>query len=100
MRSISRGYPLLSAFFLLPGESRDPGRKRRFFDTIAAMEFRLGVVQNSPKFLKAPENIRACFELMDKQDADLWVLPEFFASGYNFKTKKEAARCAESADGP
>ncbi len=64
------------------------------------MEFRIGVVQNSPKFLKAGPNIQACFELMDKLDADLWVLPEFFASGYNFKTKTEAARCAETADGP
>jgi predicted amidohydrolase len=64
------------------------------------MEFRIGVVQNSPKFLKAPENIRAAFALMDKHAADLWVLPEFFASGYNFKTKKEAAKCAEKADGP
>jgi predicted amidohydrolase len=64
------------------------------------MGFRLGVVQNSPKFLKAGDNIRACLELMDQQTADLWVLPEFFASGYNFKTRKEAARCAEKADGP
>ena len=64
------------------------------------MEFRVGIVQNSPKFLKAPQNLKACFEQMDAQDADLWVLPEFFASGYNFKTKKEAAKCAESANGP
>jgi predicted amidohydrolase len=64
------------------------------------MEFRLGVVQNSPKFLKAPQNIRDAFALMDKHAADLWVLPEFFASGYNFKTKKEAAKCAEKGDGP
>ncbi len=64
------------------------------------MEFRIGVVQNSPKFLKAGPNIQACFNLMDEFDADLWVLPEFFASGYNFKTRKEAAKCAEKADGP
>ena len=64
------------------------------------MELRLGVVQNSPKFLKAGENLKAAFELMDQQQADLWVLPEFFDSGYNFKTKKEAAKCAETADGP
>jgi predicted amidohydrolase len=63
------------------------------------MELRVGVVQNSPKYLKAGANIQACFELMDQQQADLWVLPEFFASGYNFKTKKEAAKCAEPADG-
>ena len=64
------------------------------------MEFRLGVVQNSPKFLKAPQNIKACFEAMDTQQADLWVLPEFFASGYNFKTRSEARKCAETTDGP
>ena len=64
------------------------------------MELRLGVVQNSPKFLKAGANLKDCFELMDQQHADLWVLPEFFASGYNFKTRKEAAKCAERADGP
>jgi predicted amidohydrolase len=63
------------------------------------MSFRLGIVQNSPKFLKAPANLKACFEQMDRQDADLWVLPEFFSAGYNFKSKKEAAKCAEPADG-
>lgn len=67
---------------------------------IAAMEFRLGVVQNSPRFLKAPENLKACFEEMDRQAADLWVLPEFFAAGYNFKTKAEARKCAETENGP
>lgn len=64
------------------------------------MEFRIGVVQNRPHFLKPGPNIKDCLELMDKHEADLWVLPELFASGYNFKTKKEAARCAERADGP
>lgn len=60
------------------------------------MEFRVGVVQNSPRFLKPGPNIQDCLRLMDAQRADLWVLPELFASGYNFKTKKEAARCAEN----
>lgn len=64
------------------------------------MELRVGVVQNSPKFLRAGANIKAALALMDKAAADLWVLPEFFAAGYNFKTKAEARRCAEAADGP
>lgn len=64
------------------------------------MGLRVGVVQNSPRFLKAAWNIKACLEQMDAHDADLWVLPEFFASGYNFKTKGEARACAESSDGP
>jgi beta-ureidopropionase len=61
--------------------------------------FKIGLVQNSPKFLKGKENVAAALELMDKLDADLWVLPELFHSGYNFKTKKEALRCAEEAPG-
>ncbi len=62
--------------------------------------FKIGLVQNNPKFLKGKENLAAALELMDKLEADLWVLPELFHSGYNFKTKKEAAKCAETADGP
>lgn len=57
--------------------------------------FKIGLVQNNPKFLKAKENVAAALELMDRLEADLWVLPELFASGYNFKSKKEAAACAE-----
>jgi predicted amidohydrolase len=53
------------------------------------MQLKVGVVQNSPQFLKAGQNISTALELMDTLDADLWVLPEFFASGYNFKNKKE-----------
>lgn len=64
------------------------------------MEFRVGVVQNSPKFLKAGANIKDALALMDRGSADLWVLPEFFAAGYNFSSKAEAAKCAEPADGP
>lgn len=61
--------------------------------------FRIGVVQNNPKFLKAKQNVADSLELMDRLQADLWVLPELFASGYNFKTKTEAAKCAESVTG-
>ncbi|MBI5629867.1 MAG: acyltransferase [Elusimicrobia bacterium] len=60
--------------------------------------FRIGVVQNNPKLLKPKENVASCLALMGRLEADLWVLPELFHSGYNFKTKKEAARCAESAE--
>lgn len=61
---------------------------------------KIGVLQNSPRFLKARENVASALALMERLDADLWVLPELFSSGYNFKTKKEAAKCAERADGP
>jgi len=63
--------------------------------------FRIGLVQNQPRFLKSKQNVAACLELMDKLPADLWVLPELFASGYNFKTKREAEKCAETIpEGP
>ena len=58
--------------------------------------FKIGIVQNLPRFLKPRENVADCLRLMDAVSADLWVLPELFASGYNFKTKAEAAKCAES----
>ena len=64
------------------------------------MELRLGVVQNHPKFLNTAANLKSCFDLMDKHQADLWVLPEFFASGYNFKTKAEVKKASETSDGP
>lgn len=63
------------------------------------MRFNIGVVQNSPAFLKGTANIKAALSLMKGKKADLWVLPEFFNSGYNFQTKKEAAACAETANG-
>lgn len=64
------------------------------------MELRIGVVQNRPEFLKTAANLKSCFDLMDEHRADLWVLPELFASGYVFKTKSEVAKCAETSGGP
>ena len=61
--------------------------------------FQIGVIQNNPRFLKVKENIADVFSLMGKNRADLWVLPEFFATGYNFKTKKEVASVAEPISG-
>jgi predicted amidohydrolase len=64
------------------------------------MEFRIGVVQNHPRILKTADNLKAAFDLMDKHQADLWVLPEFFATGYHFKNKSEVKKCSETSDGP
>ncbi len=61
--------------------------------------FRIGIIQNSPRFLKVKENILDAFSLMEKSRADLWVLPEFFATGYNFKTRKEVSSVAEPISG-
>ncbi len=61
--------------------------------------FRIGILQNHPRFLKVRENIADALGLMEKSRADLWVLPEFFATGYNFKSKKEVASVAEPVSG-
>ena len=68
--------------------------------TKTPMPFKLAILQNQPRYLKSAANIKRALEAMEPRSADLWVLPELFASGYNFKTKAEAARCAEPKDGP
>jgi len=37
---------------------------------------------------------------MQGKRADLWVLPEFFAAGYKYESKKEVSSVAESLNGP
>ncbi|HOX22401.1 MAG TPA: nitrilase-related carbon-nitrogen hydrolase [Elusimicrobiales bacterium] len=61
--------------------------------------FRIGVVQNNPAFLRKEDNIKRCFALMRGKKADLWVLPEFFATGYAFETAQEVRQAAEPAPG-
>ncbi|MHB2025524.1 MAG: nitrilase-related carbon-nitrogen hydrolase [Elusimicrobiota bacterium] len=62
--------------------------------------FRIGLVQNDPKFLRVEENLERCLGVMERRSADFWVLPEFFATGYNFKNAREVHACAQAADGP
>jgi len=62
---------------------------------------RLGVAQTSPKFGDREENLRDAFSVMSAERADLWVLPEFFATGYKFVTREEVRFLAEPIpDGP
>jgi len=62
---------------------------------------RLGVVQTSPKFGDRVENLRDAFSAMSAERADLWVLAEFFATGYKFVTREEVRFLAEPIpDGP
>ena len=61
--------------------------------------YRVGFVQNSPRILRVRQNLADALALMKGKKADLWVLPEFFATGYNFKSRKEAASVAEPVQG-
>lgn len=55
----------------------------------------VAVVQTNPTFGTVARNIDQALSLMRTVQADLYVLPELFASGYNFTTKEEARSVAE-----
>ncbi len=55
----------------------------------------IAVVQTDPTFGAVAKNIDQALSLMRTVQADLYVLPELFASGYNFTTKEEALSLAE-----
>lgn len=56
---------------------------------------RVAVVQNDPVFGAKQQNVEQCLTMMQGVKADLYVLPELFATGYNFVDEKEAKQSAE-----
>lgn len=62
---------------------------------------KVGFVQNNPKFGETEANIEQIKNLWGTLSAELIVLPELFATGYQFNSKKEAKELAEPIpDGP
>jgi predicted amidohydrolase len=59
----------------------------------------LGVVQTNPEFGRITHNIECALSLMERDHADLYVLPELFNCGYNFIDNKEVETLAESIEG-
>ncbi|MBU1048981.1 acyltransferase [Candidatus Bipolaricaulota bacterium] len=55
----------------------------------------LGIVQSSPIFGEIAGNLSDCLSHMSQHTADLWVLPELFATGYQFLNATEARELAE-----
>jgi len=55
----------------------------------------IGIVQSSPTFGEVEGNLADCLDLMSPHTADLWVLPELFATGYQFQNPTEARNLAE-----
>ncbi len=64
-----------------------------------APRLRVGIVQTAPMFGERRRNLDDAFGLIENQSADLWVLPEFFASGYQFVDAAEVQRLAEPVPG-
>jgi predicted amidohydrolase len=62
---------------------------------------RLAVVQNNPRFGEVEANLNAVESLLRGPKADVYVLPELFASGYLFRDRAEVEALAEPVeDGP
>ncbi len=59
----------------------------------------IGIVQSSPVFGEVESNLSDCFDLMSSHLADLWVLPELFATGYQFLSADETRALAEPIPG-
>ncbi len=63
------------------------------------MNLKIGYVQTSPIFGEVTYNFDQVENLLSITKADLIVLPELFATGYTFVSKKEAESLAEKNDG-
>ena len=62
---------------------------------------RIGIAQTSPVFGETDRNVADALERIGREQADLWVLPELFASGYQFATARECRELSEPVpDGP
>ena len=62
---------------------------------------RVGFYQFDPQFGEVTKNLETVTATLEQVDADLIVLPELFASGYQFLSQEEAQQLAEPVpDGP
>ncbi|MFX1588234.1 MAG: nitrilase-related carbon-nitrogen hydrolase [Promethearchaeota archaeon] len=60
---------------------------------------KIGYIQSSPIFGNKSKNFEQVEELLANKKADLIVLPELFATGYTFISRREAKNLAEGKNG-
>lgn len=60
---------------------------------------KLAIVQTNPVFGEIKQNIDSAISLMESENAELYVLPELFNTGYNFLDKNELLALAETGSG-
>lgn len=56
---------------------------------------KIGILQYNPEFGRIENNLNRVAQLVANKDADLFVLPELFATGYIFQNKDELSEYAE-----
>jgi len=56
---------------------------------------KVGVIQTNPEFGQVAKNVEKALTAISQHEADLWVLPELFNTGYQFTSKEEALELAE-----
>lgn len=64
------------------------------------MLYRAAFIQNHPAFGDIETNRQRAAALLDGIDANLFVLPELFQTGYQFRSAEEARQLAEAIPGP
>lgn len=60
---------------------------------------RVAVVQTDPEFGEVEINVRSAISMMEGIEADLYVLPELFNTGYNFVDVDEVEKLSENTSG-
>jgi len=60
---------------------------------------KVGFVQNDPPFGEIVNNLEHVVRVLSGQNADLFVLPELFTTGYQFVSREEALELAENIPG-
>ncbi|MDX1440462.1 MAG: nitrilase-related carbon-nitrogen hydrolase, partial [Rubricoccaceae bacterium] len=60
---------------------------------------RTALVQFNPQYLEIEQNLDTVEDLLSGVDADLIILPEFFATGYFFHSHEDVQSAAEAIPG-
>ena len=63
------------------------------------IDMKVGYIQTSPVFGEKEKNFEQVNSLILNKKADILVLPELFATGYNFTSKREVSNLAENING-